>query len=150
MTVNRRMVRSLRDVRLCLRELALAEHAAVSDSEMRAEEILAAANHDLEGTLAGAPAAMSAASSIAELDRISQMVAAHHVCLDEASGGYAAAVALTEAAYAVLRDRTRQARSAERLVERFDRESARRESAQEQRSHDDQHRRSTTRDPKSR
>jgi flagellar biosynthesis chaperone FliJ len=140
-TIDRRTLRTLREVRWRLREQASAEHASSSQQQMKAEEILAAAQGTLEQSLEDAREVVSAARTVDELARVSQVVAAHHLCLDDATAEHAAAVATVQATAAQLRERARQALAAERLVERSDREAARREVRQEQRSQDDQRRR---------
>lgn len=141
MTIDRRTIRALRDVRGKLRDLALAEHATTSATQLRCEEVKAAARAELEDSFASASAALGTASTVAQLERISQDVAAHHVCLDEASAELAAAVLRTEEASRQLRQRAQQVESARRISENVERESAQRVSRQEQRSHDDLRRR---------
>lgn len=91
--------------------------------------------------MSAAAEALGNASAVAELDRIAQTVAAHHVCLDEAAADLAAAVLRTEEASRQLRRTAQEAKTAERLVDRYDQQSARRVSRQEQRSYDDLRRR---------
>lgn len=141
MTIDRRTVRSLRDVRNKLRDLALAEHTATCASQQRCEAEVGAARAVLEGSMSAAAEALGNASAVAELDRIAQTVAAHHVCLDEAAADLAAAVLRTEEASRQLRRTAQEAKTAERLVDRYDQQSARRVSRQEQRSYDDLRRR---------
>jgi hypothetical protein len=139
-TLRRETVRALRDVRLKLRDLALADHAAVSDVQMSTEEILAAAREGLDGVLATATEALQAASTVNDLDRVSRGVAAHHLLVEDAHAEYVAAVAVTSAAAERLRDREREARRADLVVDRCDQEISRFERRQEQRSHDDRRR----------
>lgn len=141
MTIDRRTVRTLRDVRGKLRDLALAEHTATSASQQRCQDAMSTARADLEGSLTAATTALGCANTVAELDRISQTVAAHHVCLDEAAADLAAAVVRTEEASRQLRRSAQQAETAERIFDRFKQESVRRVNRQEQRSHDDLRRR---------
>lgn len=143
MTIDRRIVRTLRDVRSQLRDLALAEHSATSASQLRCEEAVARARAELESSFAAAGEALRTACTVAELDRISQVVAAHHVCLDEAGSELAAAVELAEESGQRLRQRAQQVVSADRLFDQVQRESALRLSRREQRSHDDLRRRSS-------
>jgi flagellar biosynthesis chaperone FliJ len=142
MTIDRRTVRTLREVRRKLRDLALAEHTATGVSQQRCQEVMSAARADLEGSMCAATTALGAACTVAELDRISQTVAAHHVCVDEASAELAAAVVRTEEASRLLRRSAQQAETAERIFDRYKQESDRRVNRQEQRSHDDLRRRS--------
>lgn len=141
MTIDRRIVRTLRDVRGKLRDLAQAEHATTSASQKRCEQAVARAKTDLEGMIAAAGDQLRTAASVAELDRISQAAAAHHVCIDEAANELAAAVVMVEESGAQLRQRAQQVVSAERLFDRVQRESAVRVNRREQRSHDDLRRR---------
>jgi flagellar biosynthesis chaperone FliJ len=141
MTIDRRTVRTLRDVRGKLRDLALAEHTATSASQQRRHEAMSAARTGLESSLGAATTALGTASTVADLDRISQTVAAHHVCLDEASAEWAAAVVRTEEASRQLRRSAQQVKTAERIFDRYQQESARRVNRQEQRRHDDLRRR---------
>jgi flagellar biosynthesis chaperone FliJ len=143
MTIDRRTVRTLRDVRSKLRDLALAEHASTSATQLRCAELMEAARSELEQTFTSAGAALRGAQSIADLERVSQEVAAHHVLVDEASADLAAAELRTEEASRQLRQRARQMESAERLFDQTRRESAKRVHRKEQRSHDDLRRRST-------
>jgi len=141
MTIDRRTVRTLREVRGKLRDLALAEHTATSASQQRCQEVMSAALAELEGSMCAATTALGTASTVAELDRISQTVAAHHVCLDEASAELSAAVVRTEEASRQLRRSAQQAETAERIFDRYKQECTRRLNRQEQRSHDDLRRR---------
>lgn len=141
MTIDRRTVRTLRDVRGKLRDLALAEQASTSANQLRCQEIMEAARTELEGSFSTAGEALRSACHVGELERISQHIAAHHVCLDEASADLAAAVLRSEEASRQLRQRAQQVESARRISENVERESALRVSRKEQRSHDDLRRR---------
>ncbi|MEZ4362070.1 MAG: hypothetical protein R3B48_17920 [Kofleriaceae bacterium] len=141
MTISRRTVRALCDVRGRLRDLAAAEHSSRSETQLRAEELVAAARHELEGSLELAAGAVQGARGVDTLDRMSELVAAHHVCVDEAGAELAAAVMMTEETAQLLRERSRQVLSAERVLQRYQRESALRAHRQEQRVHDDHPRR---------
>lgn len=142
MTLDRRTVRTLRDVRSKLRDLALVEHASTSATQLRCEEIVAAARSELEGSFVEAGAALRGAQSVADLERAAQAVAAHHVLVDEAAADLAAASLRTEEASRQLQQRARQKESADRLFDLTRRESAKRADRKEQRSHDDLRRRS--------
>ncbi|MBK7536731.1 MAG: hypothetical protein IPI49_15455 [Myxococcales bacterium] len=141
MTINRRAAQALSSARLLLREAAAAEHAASSDHQMRAQEILDAAHDELEQTLEAAPAAMSAARSVDALARVSQHVTERRESVDRAVAGCDAAIQDTDAAATRLRERARQAYVARQLAERAERERAGLEERRDQRTQDEVRRR---------
>jgi flagellar biosynthesis chaperone FliJ len=141
MTVNRRTVRALCDVRERMREIAAAEHSSRSQTQLRAEEVLAAARRELECSLDHACGELEAAGSVDELDRVAQQIAAHHEGVEAASAEVASAVILTAETAQRLRARASEVASASLILERCERESSRRAQRQEQRILDDQRRR---------
>jgi flagellar biosynthesis chaperone FliJ len=137
MTINPRVVRALRDARLRLRDVAVAEHSLASTARASAAQQVDAAKDELEDFLDAAATTLTGLRSIYDLDRIADVVSAHHVEIATATQSHDTAVAMTEAAADRLRDRTRQLKTAERLVEVSDKARADRDHRTEQRGSDD-------------
>jgi hypothetical protein len=137
MTINPRVVRALRDARARLRDAAAAEHTLAATGRAAAAQQLADEHQRLETFLDDAHAALAGARNIHDLDRVADVVDSHHAAIADASKSHAEAIALSELAAGKLRDRTRQLRTAERLVDLSDRYRAERDAKAEQRGTDD-------------
>lgn len=137
MTIKPRVIRALKDARTRLRDVAAAAHsttAAVRDQ--RAREL--ADEHDaLESALDQATHTLSAARTVDAVARVAESTGAYRLAVADATQRHAAAVVASDATATKLRERTRQLRTAERLVELADDNRARREATAEQRGADD-------------
>jgi hypothetical protein len=137
MTINSRVARSVRDVRAKLRDLAAAEHtSAASHTAMAAARV-----HDeharLEDTLDEAEDALEAVTCVHQLADIHSLVESQREAIDAAVVSHTAATEFSELSAARLRARTRQLKTAERVVELVRHERARRDSKIDQRRNDD-------------
>lgn len=137
MTMKPRVVRALRDARTRLRDVAAAAHSTTSAvRDQRAREL--ADDHEaLEDALDEAATTLSAARTIDEVARVAESTGAYRLAVVDATQRHDAAVAQTVTTADKLRERTRQLRTAERLVEIVDDHRAKREASAEQRSSDD-------------
>jgi hypothetical protein len=136
-TINPRVVRALRDARLRMRDVAVAEHSNAATARERAAQGVDAAKDELEEFLDEATTTLTQIRSIYDLDRIAETVTAHHIEVATATQHHVDAIAVTEAAADRLRDRTRLLKTAERLVEMSDKDRSDREQRIEQRGADD-------------
>lgn len=143
MTINRHLAHTLRETRALQRDAAAAEHASSSDHRMRAQDILAAASAELEESLTEAPAALQRAHSVAELEQVSEHLAAQRAQVAQAQDALAAAAAKAQDTESKLRECNRQAHCAAQLAQRAQRAHAAAEQRQEQVRHDDLRRRSS-------
>jgi hypothetical protein len=137
MTIKPRAARALKAARTRLRDAAAAAHSTASAVSDRSARELEGEHELLEAALEAAADLLGAARSVHELDRVAETTGANRLLLEDALERHTVALAATETAAGQLRDRTRQLRTAERLVERADRSRARRESRAEQRLVDD-------------
>jgi len=137
MTIKIRVVRTLKEVRTRLRDVAAAAHSNAAVVRDRSAQELQAEHDQLETALDQAADSLAAASSVHELDRVAEMTDVHRMSVADAAKRHEVALAESETTAGQLRERTRQLRSAERLVERADHRRARRESRAEQRRNDD-------------
>jgi hypothetical protein len=137
MTIRPRAVRALRDARERLRDVAAAAHAQTSAVRDLTRNTLADEERRLAEHVDGAPIMLSAARTVHELDRVAETTGVHQIAIADASTRHAEAIALTELSAGKLRERTRQLKSAERLVEILDNGRARIEARTEQRANDD-------------
>jgi len=137
MTINPRAVRMLREARARMRDAAAAEHTIAAGDRDAAALRLAAEHHQLSATLDGASAQLAGARSVHDLGHVTALVDSHHDAITAASKSHADAKATAEMTATRLRDRARQLRTAERLVEMSDQMRAERDAKIEQRSTDD-------------
>ena len=137
MTIKPRVVRALKDARTRLRDAAAAAHSnATAESERQARAV-ADEHETLEAALDDATTALAEARTVHELDRVADHTSAYRLSLEDAMQRHADAAAVTEPTADKLRERTRQLRTAERLVDLVDQHRAQREARAEQRSTDD-------------
>jgi hypothetical protein len=137
MTIKPRVVRALKDARTRLRDAAAAAHTTATAHSDRSARELGDEHESLEAALDAATEALAAARTVDELDRVAGATGAYRLSVADAMERHAAASAATATAADRLRERTRQLRTAERLVERVERHRARRESRAEQHRSDD-------------
>lgn len=137
MTIKPRVVRALKDARTRLRDVAAAAHSTASAERDRSARALEGEHESLNAALDAATDALAAARTIHELDRVAAVTSADRLSVAEAMQRHADATAATETAAGRLRERTRQLRTAERLVDLVEQRRARRESRNEQRRTDD-------------
>ena len=137
MTMKIRVVRALRDVRTRLRDAAAAAPAHAAVLRDRSAQELQAESDQLETALDGAAGELAAARTVHDLARVADETGAYQISVADATKRHELALAESETTADRLRERARQLRTAERLVERVDYRRARRESRAEQRRADD-------------
>ena len=137
MTIRPRAVRALRDVRERLRDAAAASHATAVVQREAADSALSDSHTQLEAFLDDAHQALGAVTSVHDIDRISDLAGGYRVAIADATARHQEAVAITEVTSGALRERSRQLRTAEKLVELLDEHRARTDARAEQRGHDD-------------
>lgn len=137
MTIKPRVVRALRDARTRLRDVAAAEHSTTSAMRERAAQTVVERQHDLRTALDNAGTTLAAARTIWEVDRVAEDTGVHRFAVVDASTAHHKAIVANDATADRLRERARQLRTAERLVEMVDDFRAKQEATAEQRSADD-------------
>jgi flagellar biosynthesis chaperone FliJ len=137
MTIKPRVARALKDARTRLRDAAAAAHSTASAESDRSARAVESEHGTLEAALDVANDALAAATTVHELDRVADHTSAYRLSLADAMQRHADAAAATELTAGQLRERTRQLKTAERLVERIEEHRAVRESRDEQRRSDD-------------
>jgi hypothetical protein len=137
MSINSRVARSVRDVRAKLRDLAAAEHTTAASKTAVAAARVDDEHARLEDTLDEAEDALEACTNVYELDAIHGLVASQREAIVDAVASHSAAAELSDLSSVRLRARTRQLKTAERVVEQVRHERARRESKIDQRRNDD-------------
>jgi flagellar biosynthesis chaperone FliJ len=137
MTIKIRVVRTLKEVRTRLRDVAAAAHSNAAGIRDRSAQELQAEHEQLEVVLDEAAGELAAARTVHELDRVAASTGVQRLSVADAAKRHQVALAATETTADRLRERTVQLRAAEQLVERVDHRRARRESRAEQRRADD-------------
>lgn len=137
MTIRPRAVRALRDVRERLRDVAATSHASAASARDRSAGELALENQRLEASLDDASTALASATTIHDLDRIADTTGFHQLAVVAATARRDEAIAITEITAGKLRERTRQLRSAEKLVTLLEEHKVRTEARTEQHANDD-------------
>lgn len=137
MTIRPRVVRALRDVRERLRDAAAASHAKAATAVASSQAELSAEHDRLEEFLVAARDVLAGARTVHDVDRVAETVVVHRFAIADASARHDAAVSVTETTALALRDRTRQLRSAEKLVELVTEHHDSKAAKAEQRGHDD-------------
>jgi hypothetical protein len=136
-TAKPRTIRLLKDVRTRLRDAAAAAHAnAAALRDQRAAE-LQESEDTLETVLDEAAISLSRARNIFDVEQVDEDTGVHRLEVLEAANRHAVASAASNASADRLRERARQLRTAERLVELVDDHYARVEARNEQRHTDD-------------
>jgi flagellar export protein FliJ len=121
MTLRPRAVKALKDARTKLRDLAAATHANDAALRDRAE----------------ASGALAAASSVWDLDEVSEITGVHKLAIVDAQTEVTKAQAVSDASAERLRDSARKLKVAEELLDRCHTEQRHAVAKAEQRSHDD-------------
>jgi len=137
MTIKIRVVRTLKDVRTRLRDIAAAQHSNAAAQRDRSARDLAQEHATLETELDRAASTLAEARTVHDLDRVAEATGVHRLLIEDATQRHQVAVAASQTTADHLRERTRQLRTAERLVELADTRRAKRESRAEQRRTDD-------------
>jgi flagellar biosynthesis chaperone FliJ len=137
MTIKIRVVRSLKDVRARLRDVAAAAHSSAAAARDRSARDLADQHASLETALDEAADTLAGARTVHELDLVAEATGVHRLSVAAAAERHQRALAASQTTADHLRERTRQLRTAERLVELADARRAKRESRAEQRRTDD-------------
>lgn len=137
MAINSRMARSVRDVRAKLRDLAAAEHSLATSRTASAAAQVDDEHARLEDTLDEAEGQLASATNVYQLDDVHGVVASQREAIVAAIATHTAATEVSELSAARLRARTRQLKTAEKVVELVHHQRARRESKVDQRRNDD-------------
>ena len=137
MTIKPRVARALMDARTRLRDAAAAAHSTASAESERSARALEDQHETLETALDAATSALTDARTIHDLDIVAAHTSEYRLSLAEAMQRHADAAAATETTASRLRERTRQLRTAEKLVERVDSYRAQKEAREEQHRTDD-------------
>jgi flagellar biosynthesis chaperone FliJ len=137
MTIRIRVIRNLKDVRTRLRDIAAAAHSNAAAQRDRSAQHLEDQSASLESALDRAASELATARTVHDLGAIAETTGSHRLSLADAIEHHQLAVAASETTAGQLRERTRQLRTAERLVEQADTRRAKRESRAEQRRTDD-------------
>ena len=137
MTIRPRAARTVRELRTRLRDIAAASHASSVAARERSREALDAERRALDAHLDTAEQELQDARSIHDIEMFDEDTGVHRIAIADAAQRFAEDTAQTQVSEAALRERARQLRSAEKLVERIDRGVASRDAAIEQRAHDD-------------
>jgi flagellar biosynthesis chaperone FliJ len=132
-----RVVRALKDARTRLRDVAAAAHSTTSAARDRSARSLQDHSDSLEAALDNAAGTLAAARTVHELDRVADATGVYRLSVADATERHAVATAASETTANRLRERTRQLRTAERLVEIVEEHRARREARAEQYGADD-------------
>jgi hypothetical protein len=137
MTIRASVARQVREARERLRDLAAADHAVAENANRAASEQVASEKARLALVLDDAPAALEAATSVYDLERVALVVDDQEDAVVSAEKDRAVAADRARLSAAQLRERTRLLRSAEKVVELVEKSRATAEARAEQRTADD-------------
>lgn len=137
MTMKIRVIRALKNARTRLRDVAAAAHSNAAVVRDRSAAELQEEHESLEAALDDAVDSLAAARTVHELDRVAEHTVVYRMSVADAAERHQVALAASELTGDQLRERTRQLRTAERLVEQVEHRRARRESRAERRRVDD-------------
>jgi flagellar biosynthesis chaperone FliJ len=137
MTIKPRVVRALKDARTRLRDAAAAAHSNASAQLDRSARELAEEHGALEAALDEAAGQLAEARHVHELDRVAESTGVYRLSVADATERHAQARAETDTTADRLRERTRQLRTAEKLVDIVEERRAKHEARAEQRGADD-------------
>lgn len=137
MSIDPRAARALRAARTRLRDAAAAEHALAANARDGVADKLRTEHDRLDEVLADAHLALAAARTVYELDLVADDIALQKRAIANVATEHAAAIAVVDRASEALRAKTRQLRTAEKIVELVDNERATRDARTEQRTTDD-------------
>jgi flagellar biosynthesis chaperone FliJ len=137
MTIKIRVIRALKDVRTRLRDVAAAAHSTAAAIRDRSAQELRDEHGSLQAALDEAAHTLAAARTVHELDRVAAATGVYRLALADATERHSEAITASETTADRLRERTRQLRTAERLVEQAQDRRSKREARAEQRGADD-------------
>ena len=137
MTIRIRVVRALKDARTRLRDVAAAAHSTAAAIRDRSARELRDEHDSLQAALDQAAGSLAAARTVHDLDRVAESTGVYRLTLADAAERHAVATTASETTADRLRERTRQLRTAERLVEQVEDRRSKREARAEQRGADD-------------
>ena len=137
MTIRPRAARNVRDLRNRLRDIAAATHANTVAAQQRSLEALQAERRALDEHLETAENELLEARSVFDIETFEEDTGVHRIAIADATKQFEQDTSQTKLSEAALRERSRQLRSAERLVERIELGVAQREATAEQRANDD-------------
>jgi flagellar biosynthesis chaperone FliJ len=137
MTIKPRVVKALKNARTRLRDAAAAEHSTAAAHSDRSARALEGEHETLEAALDAACDTLATARTVHELDQVAAATSEFRMSLADAMQRHTDAAAATQTAADRLRERARQLRTAERLLEIVEKRRDRRESRAEQHSNDD-------------
>jgi flagellar biosynthesis chaperone FliJ len=137
MTMKIRVIRNLKAARSRLRDVAAAAHSNAAVARDRSAAELQGEHDSLEAALDEAADSLAAARTVHDLDRVAEHTFVYRMSVADAAKRHEVAQAASELTADQLRERTRQLRTAERLVEQVENRRARRESRAERRRVDD-------------
>jgi hypothetical protein len=137
MTMKIRVIRNLKAARSRLRDVAAAAHSTAAVARDRSAAELQGEHASLETALDEAADSLAAARTVHDLDRVAEHTFVYRMSVEDAARRHEVALAASELTADQLRERTRQLRTAERLVEQVEHRRARRESRAERRRVDD-------------
>jgi flagellar biosynthesis chaperone FliJ len=120
MTIRPKAVRSLRDARERMRDIAAARHAAATHAAERSAARVAEETDTLDDFLDEAPTLLEAATSVEDLMRVGDSTGEFELAVLDAEEAHAKQTAATERSACELRERSRQLRSVEKLAERLE------------------------------
>jgi flagellar biosynthesis chaperone FliJ len=137
MTIRPRAARNVRDLRTRLRDIAAASHASTVAAQQRSQQALDAERRALDEHLDTAQHELLDARSVYDIETFDEDTGVHRIAIADAAKQFADDTTQTRISEAALRERARQLRSAEKLVERLEHGVSVREAANEQRANDD-------------
>jgi flagellar biosynthesis chaperone FliJ len=137
MTIRPRAARNVRDLRTRLRDIAAATHANTMAARERSLEALEAERRALDEHLDTAESELLEARSVFDIETFEEDTGVHRIAIADASKRVDEDTTQTKLSEAALRERARQLRSAEKLVERIELGVSQREATAEQRANDD-------------
>ena len=137
MTIRPRAARNVRDLRTRLRDIAAASHATTVATAERSREALEAERRALDEHLDTAATELLEARSIYDLQSVDEDTGVYRIAIADADKKYSDDTAQTKLSEAALRERARQLRSSEKLVDRIELSLQQREASNEQRANDD-------------
>jgi len=120
-----------------LRDIAAASHATTVAARDRSREALEAERRALDEHLATAEHELLDARSVYDIETFDEDTGVHRIAIADAAKQLDDDTAQTKLSEAALRERARQLRSSEKLVERLEHGVAAREAVNEQRINDD-------------
>jgi flagellar biosynthesis chaperone FliJ len=137
MTIRPRAAKSLRDLRTRLRDLAAASHAGALAARDRSRDALHSEQEALEQHFDAAQHELAGATSIYDLQMVDEDTGVHRLAIADANKALLDETKKTQLSEAALRERSRQLKSSEALVERIETALSRKVAVAEQRAYDD-------------